>query len=130
MRRAPRSPPLPPRLATPRPHRSPAQEDWGDVVTEKRIVREAREKVQAERAGKTLDTIHDEGASRALLAAAALPLIAHAARAHPAAALAHCRAGLEDSVTEAEYDRATARKRNMDDWKDGHVKGAGNPKRV
>ena len=75
------------------------QEAWGDIVSEKRIIREAREKEQAERAGKTLDTIHDEG--------------------------------LEDGgVTEAEYDRATARKRNMDDWKDGVPKGAGNTKRL
>ena len=75
-----------------------AQEDWGDIVTQKRIVREAQEKRNAELAGKTLDTIHDEG--------------------------------LEDSVPEADYDRATVRKRAMDDWKDDNVKGAGNTKRV
>jgi len=82
----------------PLPPPTMAMEDWGDVVTAKRVEREAREKLQAEAAGKSLDTIHDEG--------------------------------LEDSVAEADYDRATVRKRNMDDWKDGHVKGAGNTKRV
>ena len=75
-----------------------ALEDWGDVVTAKRVAKEAREKEQAERAGKTLETIYDEG----------------------------LEAG---GVSEADYDRATARKRGMDDWKDLNPKGAGNTKR-
>jgi hypothetical protein len=33
-------------------------------------------------------------------------------------------------VGEEEFDEATARKRRMDDWKDGVPKGAGNTKRI
>lgn len=83
------------------PHPAPtmSMEEWGDIVTAKRLVREERERGQADLAGKSLETIRDEG----------------------------LEAG---GVSEADFDRATERKRRMDDWKDGVPKGAGNTKRI
>lgn len=77
-------------------------EEWGDIVTAKRVDREAREAAQAAAKGKSLDTILSAG----------------------------LEGEGKGGVSEAEFDEATARARRMDDWKDLVVKGSGNTKRI
>lgn len=77
-------------------------EEWGDIVTAKRVDRETREAAQAAAKGKSLETIHSAG----------------------------LEGEGKGGVAEEEYDEATRKARRMDDWKDLVVKGSGNTKRI